>query len=130
MDRYMYLNILQETMVPYAESSLSLTWKFMHHNDPKHTAKLIKEFLTEEQVEVIKWPAQSPDLNPIENLWDQLEVDVRRKNRDKFKNNDVLFAALLQAWNEISGDVIKNLIESMPKRCQAVIKSKGYATKY
>ena len=94
MDRYQYHSILKDTMLPFAEANLPVTWKFMHDNDPKHTDKVIKDFLEQEQVDVINWPAQSPDLNPLENLWDQLEVAVRQESREKFKNKEELFTGL------------------------------------
>lgn len=130
MDWYQYLDILRNTMLPFAEESLPLVWKFQHDNDPKHTAKIVKEFVEAEQVPVIKWLAQSPDLNPIENMWEQLEREVRQKHPEKFTNKDQLFAALSQAWSEISENKIRSLLESMPRRCAEVIKNKGFSTKY
>ena len=69
----------------------------------------------------------SPDLNPIENLWSIL--DQRARDR-KPQNEDQLFETLTNEWNNIPINVLNKLVESMPARIRAVIKNKGYATKY
>ena len=76
------------------------------------------------KVSVVEWPPQSPDLNPIENLW---EIVNQTKN---CTNSEILFKRLEDAWNAIPTNFISNLIASMPRRCQAVIEKKGFATKY
>jgi hypothetical protein len=76
---------------------------------------------------LLEWPAQSPDLNIIEHLWDHLDRSVPisgRKSFATFKN------ALFKTWNEIGSEVIQKLITSVPKRLQAVIDAKGFNTKY
>lgn len=130
MDRFVYVDILKNAMVPFAEDNLPLLWRFQHDNDPKHTAKIVKEYLEEEQIRVMDWPPQSPDLNPIENLWDYVERELRNKYPQKFTKKDDLAKALLETWRQIPQPYIDNLISSMQRRCLAVIKSKGFATKY
>lgn len=73
------------------------------------------------------WPAQSPDLNPIEHLWDELGCRVGKK---KHSNKRELLRSLNDEWTNIPQERITRLIESMPRRCAAVIAAKGMATKY
>lgn len=127
MNAPMYKEILENTMLPYAEEEMPLLWTFQHDNDPKHTSCLVKSWLKDQKINVMKWPAQSPDLNPIENLWQIVKQQLRP---NIYRPKEELYRAIESEWKRIPTRTITNLIESMPKRCAEVIKNKGYSTKY
>ena len=69
MDQYVYVDILENIMMSYAEDNMPLKWVFQQDNDPEHTNRKAKQWSHDNKVEVMEWPAQLPDLNPIGNLW-------------------------------------------------------------
>jgi len=76
----------------------------------------------------LPWIPQSPDLNPIEHLWEELERRLR--NREVPTSKEHLFAMLNKEWRSIPPAVIENIVSSMPARIKAVIQAKGGHTKY
>lgn len=127
MDKNLYQRILQDHMVPFAEENLPLRWNFMHDNDPKHTSKLVKQWLLDQRIDVLPWPAQSPDLNPIENLWNDVEEHIKMR---KPKNCSELWEAAQEGWSCIPVKRCQRLVDSLPDRLKAVIAQKGFPTKY
>lgn len=127
MDQLQYRDIMQRIMLPHARQNMPRGWTFQQDNDPKHTANTVKNWFQRNRVRVLEWPAQSPDLNPIENLWDQVDRELAGK---KFSSGDELYEALNRAWTNLPNIKLERLVESMPRRCEAVIKSKGGPTKY
>lgn len=127
MDQYLYLDILNRHMLPYAEENMPLQWQFQQDNDPKHTARSVKRWFEAKNVNVMQWPSQSPDLNPIENLWDQIDRKIRKYN---ITNKDNLFEAIKLEWESLTEETCSKLVDSMQNRCQAVLLNKGFATKY
>ena len=103
---------------------------FQQDNDPKHTAKTVKDYIQRARYLVLEnWPAQSPDLNPIENLWKELKTRIYRI-RPRPTNKNELFDLIKREWEALPVDLLKTLVHSMPRRIAAVIKNKGGHTKY
>jgi transposase len=98
-------------------------------NAPWHTAKMVRAYLRLQGVSLLQWPAQSPDLSPIENLWKQIKIKISQR-RHKVKNIGMMERALGEIWPEIEGESLLKLNESMGRRLAAVIKNKGGSTKY
>lgn len=99
--------------------------EFMQDNDPKHTAGIVKTWLASRKFSVMTWPANSPDLNPIENMWHLLKTRLCKNYKSPAKNMDELFDRAADVWYSISKEECQKYIDTMPKRVEAVIKNKG-----
>ncbi len=123
-----YQDILEHFMLPSADKLYGdADFIFQQDLAPAHTAKGTKSWFNDHGVTVLDWPANSPDLNSIENLW----IIVKRKMRDTRPNNaDELKAAVKETWASIPPQQCHKLITSTPRRIEAVIKAKGAPTKY
>ena len=102
---------------------------FQHDNDPKHTAKATARYLEDQNIKVLPWPAQSPNLNPIEKVWDTLKVRIGRREKRPTSIHE-LRNVVLEGWERIPKEKIQRLYESMPRRVEAVLKAKGGHAKY
>ena len=122
-----YKNIVQDHVVPIIQNSDFDRATFMQDNAPCHKAKVVMSYLSEQDFEIMDWPPQSPDLNPIENLWKTLGVKVTERNPT---NMEDLWVKLQEEWSKISIEDCQELIRSCSRRCAAVIESKGSFTKY
>ena len=123
-----YISILEKNVKESAERlQLINNWKFQQDNDPKHTAKIVKKWFRENNVDVLEWPSQSPDLNPIENLWRELKSRVMAR---KPTNLTQLEAFAKEEWANIPQTTCRKLVDTYKNRLEAVIKNKGYAIDY
>lgn len=102
-------------------------WTFMQDLAPAHNAQSTRHFLAQKNIKVLDWPGNSPDANPIENLWAYV---VRRLPLSLPKNSDELMVRVQKVWTTIPVDYLQTLISSMNRRLRAIIAAGGGHTRY
>jgi hypothetical protein len=129
MNARKYVQMLQNKLVRSAcDMFQENSWIFQDDNAPCHRAKVVKEWLQQAGIQHLDWPAQSPDLNPIENLWHRLGSQVAK---EKPRTERELIEKIIRVWNHvITREELGKLVDSMPNRVRAVIHSRGHPTKY
>lgn len=122
-----YIKMLEDHFMDYFVNLQDKNCIFMQDNAPIHTARNVKKFLQERDVPCLDWPAQSPDINPIENVWHNIKHQLRN---EYICNLDELWVKIKEKWDLLDPMYCRKLIQGMPKRLRAVKSQKGYATKY
>ncbi|KAG2468107.1 TCB1 transposase, partial [Polypterus senegalus] len=127
MNAAKYRDILDKNLLQSAKDlRLGRRFTFQQDNDPKHTAKITKEWLHNNSVTVLEWPGQNPDLNPIEHLWRNLKMAVHQRLPS---NLTELERICKEEWQRIPKSRCAKLA-SFPRRLMAVLAQKGVSTKY
>lgn len=130
MDAPFYKGILKERLVTDASRIFGgRRWLFQQDGDPKHTSRLVQDWL-ERRVRFIRksdWPPNSPDLNPIENLWAYLQEKVYARSP---RTLDGLQRIIEDEWEAIPIEKLRHLVDSMPRRLAAVEHMQGGSTSY
>jgi len=103
---------------------------FQQDNAPGHSAQFTKEMLEFYRIPTIWWPPNSPDLAPIENIWDEQKDWIEVLNPEIHRNYRRLRSTVSSAWDQVSDEVVIREIRTMHDRCLAVIAAKGGYTKY
>lgn len=124
-----HITTLNSYLLPTAEEIAGANWIFQQDNARIHTANVVKTWMTEKNISVLNWPAKSPDLNPIENLWGSLVRRVYQGGR-QFQSADALKDAIVVNWHQIPEEELQKLINSMTNRLVEVLKNKGKFTRY
>jgi len=102
---------------------------FQQDNNPKHTSKHAKKWFQDKNIQLLPWPASSPDLNIIEHVWDHLDRQIRARPVQP-RNLDHLWDILQEEWANMDLNYIPHLYDSIPHRIEALYEAKGCYTKY
>lgn len=124
-----YQKVLSDSLLENAELLAGENWIFQQDNASIHVSKSTKSFLESKNINLMNWPACSPDLNPIENLWGILVRQVYKNNK-QYKSIDELWNAVQESWYSIEPETFQNLINSMKNRIFEVIRLNGSQTHY
>ena len=138
-----YIQLLQENLLPFIDllHSNDVTLTFQQDNASPHTATKTRYWLEvmskEHEFTTMIWPANSPDLNPIENLWATLKLELYRQYPDTMYLRGsphtihiIMKERLNKIWWEIGEKVLNDLIDSMSQRIEAVLNAQGWYTRY
>ena len=131
LDQNSYVDMISKHLMPYlrrVEEQVTGVI-FQEDNAPCHTGGYATWWRQTHSINCMPWPAQSPDLNPIEHLWDHLDRQAR-KRRPLPTSHTELAAALQDEWDRIPLEELRKLITSMPTRVATVIQAKGLHTPY
>jgi hypothetical protein len=125
INRHKYIEILEDNLWPVnSRHFLEQDCLFQDHNAPIHRANDVKNYKEENHINCLEWPAQSPDLNVIKNVW--LKLKIRLQQRVEILNTaDELSAAIKDIWGNFSVDYIEGLYHLIQKHLRKVLKVKG-----
>lgn len=119
-----YINTLEAHLLSFAARVHGENFIFQQDNASIHVSHLSRSWFLYKNVKCLDWPARSPDLNPIENLWGIITRKLYQNGRC-FQNKEELKSALLHEWQNIDGVILKSLVNSMQGRCISLLKRNG-----
>ncbi len=123
-----YIEILEHNMLPSRRHLFQgRPCIFQQDNAKPHSAHITKSWLRRKRVRVLDWPACSPDLSPIENVWCILKRKMRQRRPRTVAH---LKTCLQEEWDKITPETLHHLVSSVPKRLLSVVKRNGNITKW
>lgn len=133
MNSEKYIPILENKALPELQrlaDSLGVDKAvFQYDLAPCHTSKKVKLFMSQRDIQCLDWPGNSPDLNPIENLWGIVKKRLRKMD---CTTKEKMICAVIKVWfhDQEIREICKKLIDSMPRRIDMIIKERGGHIKY
>lgn len=114
--------VLEPVVLPYLQGSATAI--FQQDNARPHVARIVQRFFVTHQIDLLPWPARSPDLSPIENMWSMVAQRVSQTASPAATPDD-LWQRVEAAWAAVPQEHIQRLFDSMPRRVAAVISNNG-----
>jgi transposase len=140
MKAVQYINILEDNLLPFIETlpnNIKNDVSFQQDNATIHRARVTQGWFDDNEITVIEWPPNSPDMNPIEHVWKALKAKLHARFPDTYalrggpeRVQEELAKRLQVVWAELEEEVFERLISSMPARVQALYDAKGWYTRY
>lgn len=124
-----YIELLEVQKINFQEMFNGQRFIFQQDNAPIHTARRVKQWFLDNNVEFLGWPAVSPDLNIIENLWGWLTRKIYADGR-QFQDREELVAAIEDAFEHVPLTYVQGLYNSLPTRLFEVVRNNGGPTNY
>jgi hypothetical protein len=132
-----YLVVLNDQVKPYYDDHEDPGYIFMQDNASIHTAHVVRRWFLEKGIPTMDWPPYSPDLNPIEHVWWLLKKmlidqypELSAGSGEAEDDYKAIEEALKDCWDQIPGETLDALYQSMPNRVEACIQAGGWHTKY
>lgn len=125
VDSQKYISALDEALVPLYEDGCI----FQQDNAPVHTSKATRSWLISKNIICLDWPANSPDLNPIENVWGKMCQEIYC-NGTQYNSKEMLKTAIIRCWENLDQSYINSLVSSMNSRLFQCATRKGNVTDY
>lgn len=123
-------DVLQPVVIPHFDNHpLATRPQFMDDNARPHRSRAVSALLRANAITTLPWPAVSPDLNPLEHVWDILGRRIQARN-PPVQNLLQLEAALQDEWMLLTREQIRRLTGGMRRRVESVIRVRGGPTRY
>ena len=128
MNAPLFLSVLRSNLLPFLKQIYPDGHRYIQDNDPKHCSKLARKFYEEEGINWWPTPPESPDMNPIDNMWHELKEYIRKEVKPTSK--DALIAGIKAFWETVMVEKCRKYIGHLRKVIPAVVESEGTATGY